>query len=493
MPSDEEAWLRRVGSVSTDVRSRLRAFTASTGFEGTDLVVSWLERPGGRAAVVDAFSTCEDAARCSAAALRLLLLAALEAGHAGPRLLLRSLEAGPSSGEAFDLEALASEITPVALTAPDPDAALAATIRWILDPRVPLSSLAALGGTTRLAAASARMERERGAFAERAAIELANAPLLGSASWRETVALEGGARADAFEAIVAAVGARHVAELVASCATQLPREEHGLVLGLLRRLVRDGDARIAPHKGALIAAIRRLAAPGPARDWSAIGLWVLLDRRSALSELQGGLEGPGPLDRGLLDALLREPPAPHERDEWGAGLGWLNRTAFLKGQVIPEALAAWSRHDARAVSHYLTRELNLESLPQGPLAVVVGNLVRAVGADGATALRRLSERPDAIGRRAAIGLEIIGAAPPREIERLCAAWRATGSSGALAAVYNEVIDGLPEGTPFGPWRERLGPPDSEVDGSLWYRSRDGGCRLYLEVGRDDRLRAWSLR
>jgi hypothetical protein len=494
MSREAAGWLDALGPGDPVVRDRMSAFAGQAGAEGIALATSWLEEPERRTCVVDVFSTCEESGRCTPAALRLLLVAARQAGRGGPRSLLARLAAGPASGgDPFDLEALAAEITPVALEAAEPEGILAATIRWILDPRVPLFSLTALGGTARLASAGSRIEYERREFAEQALLELRAGPLLGSRVWKEAAALQGGSRADAFERIVAALGAPHIEELVASCSGDLPREEHELALGLLVRLARDRDPRLAAHRAALAATLRGRLDRGPTRDWSALTLWVLLDRRAAQEELQRGLERPGALDRSLMSTLLREPPAADERDAWVAALAWLNRAAFMQGSVIPEALVAWHGLDADAVSHYLTEELDLDTMAQGPLAVVVGTLVRIGGPGAAPTLRRLVERPDRIGRSATIGLEIIGASPPREIERLCAEWRAIRSSQALAALYNEVIDALPAGMPFGPWRARLGPPTSEVDGSLWYHSGDGGYRLYLDVGRDERLTAWSLR
>ena len=494
MLREAAGWLDDLGPVDPVVRERMSAFAGQAGAGGVALAKSWLGEPERRTCVVDVFSTCEESGRCTPAALRLLLVAAGQAGRGGPRSLLARLAAGPvSGGDPFDLEALAAEITPVALKAAEPEGILATTIRWILDPRVPLFSLTALGGTVRLAAAGSRIENERREFAERALLELRAGSLLGSRVWTEAAALQGGSRADAFEGILAALGAPHIEELIASCSGDLPREEHEMVLGLLMRVSRDRDPRLAVHRAALAATLRGRLDRGPTRDWSALRLWVVLDRRAAQEELQRGLEPPAALDRSLMNTLLQEPPAADERDAWAAALAWLNRTAFLQGRVIPEALAAWHGLDAESASHYLTEELDLDRLPQGPLAVVVGDLVRTGGLGAAATLRRLVERPDPIGRRARIGLEIIGASPPSEIERLCAQWRATGTSDALAAVYNELIEALPAGVAFGPWRARLGPPTSEVGGSLWYHSRDGGSRLYLDVGRDERLTAWSLR
>lgn len=496
MTEPVDGWLSTLGAEAEVVRRRIDAFRLRSGEAATALIDHWRSAPEGRRALQVVFALDKDVTTVSVDGLRLLLVTAAETGSvAGVESLLERLAAGPHGGAAFDLEALAAAITPHAVAERHPESILRAVVRWVLDASIPLFSLPALEGSARLAAAECRMRHAREDLAARAEQELAAGPLIGSALWKETVeGLGDDARGDRLEALSAALASEHVAELVGACRRDASGSERQATLALLGRLVTARDPRLGGRqRGDLAAALRTSALKTEGRDWTALRLWVQLDRTAAQRHLLAGFEASGALDRPLYDELLRAAPAEDERAAWIELLQRLNRLAFSRGTVLPEALAAWVHLDASASGLFLTSTLALAGLPTGPLSVVVGTLVRLGSPPAIDRLREVAGRSDAVGERARAGLEIAGAEPPVGIERLSAEWRQTRRSEALARLYNTYIEGLPAGTPFGPWRVRLGEPSSEVDGSLWYKSADGGYRLYLEVDREGRLRAWSLR
>jgi len=286
--------------------------------------------------------------------------------------------------------------------------------------------------------------------------------------------------------------------------TMLPAETN-LALSLLGGLATGYDARISSDQerrlGLALRAQCLAPPPGAGRvvclpDVSR--LWARLDRPFLEEAFRKRLDEKGP-DQGLW-WLLIETREGADRLAWSATLEKLVRTELRRRRGPGDALHYWLEADPVGAERLVLEELSPRQVAPG---------LRPWLAHALLTVAVVQDRTDAAGRglaeivalggpgaaQARVAREILGLDSQDRIEALARRWRETRSGKALAEFYYAYIEKLPMGTPFEPWRERLGesnPVSGPLARSFHIEPSDQGTSLYLEVDSRGRLVAISF-
>lgn len=145
------------------------------------------------------------------------------------------------------------------------------------------------------------------------------------------------------------------------------------------------------------------------------------------------------------------------------------------------AFQAWRRFDREGAETFITEELPLERIVDGPAALDVIFQLRSFG--GPRALKRLESLTELTGRAAEerdAGLRVAQPISEHELQSLARRWRKTKSPELLSQLYSRHITRLPVGTvPIENLVKLLGPPSGRRGHDVWYQP-DSGTQLFLE-------------